>query len=402
MLPTVMTAPTVSSEELRQRTEALIPLLRANAAAAERDGRLPAENVAALARAGVFRMTAPREAGGFELPVTTQVDVLAAIARGCGSTSWVAAVCSVGIWLAGNFDDEIQEEVFALPDVRVTAVAAPNGRLTRTRTGGYSLSGSWPFNTGCLDGHWAIVGAIRAGGPGGDGEDDAVLAIIPYERLEIADDWDVSGLCGTGSRTISADAVEVSELQLWPMSEAGASIRRSARHADHPYWRTPIGPLIVANSAGTPLGLGQAALELYLERLRPGRPMTLTTYTDRSLAPITHLQVGEAAVQLEAAAFHARRCAELVDSHCESGEPFTMLERARIRSDVGRVTGLAQGAAHLLLQGSGASAIHRDVPIQRIVRDIDALAQHAVMHPQTNIELYGRVLCGLEPHSEAL
>jgi hypothetical protein len=79
-----------------------------------------------------------------------------------------------------------------------------------------------------------------------------------------------------------------------------------------------------------------------------------------------------------------------------------MRERAQIRSDLGRVTGLAQSAAHLLLEGSGASAIHRDVPIQRIVRDIDALAQHAVMHPKTNIELYGRVLCGLEPHSEAL
>lgn len=394
-----MTAPTVSGEELLRRTEALVPLLRANAAATERDGRLPAENVAALARAGVFGMTAPREAGGFELPVATQVDVLATIARGCGSTSWVAAVYSVGIWMAGNFDDRIQEEVFAQPDVRVTLVGAPTGRLTSTAAGAYSLSGSWSFNTGCLDGHWAIVGAIRAGE---DGEDDAVLAIVPYEQLEIADDWDVSGLCGTGSRTISADAVEVTEHQLWPMSEAGASIRRSARHADHPYWRTPIGPLITANSAGTPLGLGQGALELYLDGLHPGRPMTLTTYADRSRAPITHLQVGEAAVQLEAAAFHAGRCAALVDSHCQSGEPFTMLERARIRSDVGRVTGLAQAAAHLLLEGSGASAIHRDVPIQRIVRDIDALAQHAVMHPPTNIELYGRVLCGLEPHSEAL
>jgi hypothetical protein len=79
-----------------------------------------------------------------------------------------------------------------------------------------------------------------------------------------------------------------------------------------------------------------------------------------------------------------------------------MLERARIRSDVGRVTGLARTAAHLLWQGSGASAISREHPIQRIVRDIDALAQHAVMNPDTNIELYGRVLCGLEPHTEAL
>jgi alkylation response protein AidB-like acyl-CoA dehydrogenase len=390
------------AEGLLARTESLVPLLRANALATEREGRVAAENIAALEQAGVFKMTAPREAGGYELPVLTQVEVLAAIARGCGSTSWATAVYSVGIWMAGNFSDELQDEVFAQEDVRITLVGAPTGRLTRDRAGGYRLDGSWAFNTGCLDGHWAIAGAIREGGEGGGGEDDAVLAIVPYDQLAIGEDWDVSGLCGTGSRTITATGVSVDERQLWPMAEATASRRRSERHAQHPYWRTPVGPFICANSAGTPLGLGQGALELFLEALAPGKPMTLTTYADRRLAPVTHLQVGEAAVQIESAAYHARRCAELVDQHCRSGEPFAMRERAQIRSDLGRVTGLAQSAAHLLLEGSGASAIHRDVPIQRIVRDLDALAQHAVMHPRTNIELYGRVLCGLEPQSEAL
>jgi alkylation response protein AidB-like acyl-CoA dehydrogenase len=391
---------TEAGEGLLARTDALVPLLRANASATERDGRIAAENIAALEQAGVFKMTAPKEAGGYELPVATQIEVLASLARGCGSTSWTTAVYSVGIWMVGNFADAIQDEVFAQPDVRVTLVGAPTGMLSRGAGGGYRLDGSWAFNTGSLDGHWAIVGALAEADLGA--EPEPMLVIVPYSQLQIADDWDVFGLGGTGSRTISADGVAVEERQLWALAEAATGQCRSERHAEHPYWRTPVGPVICANSVGTPLGLGQGALELFLERLHPGRPMTLTTYTDRSLAPITHLQVGEAAAQIESAAFHAHRAASLVDRHCESGEPFTIRERAQIRSDLGRVTGLAQSAAHLLLEGSGASAIHRDVPIQRIVRDIDALAQHAVMHPKTNIELYGRVLCGLEPHSEAL
>ena len=391
------------AEELLERTDSLVPLLRASARETERGSRVAPRCLSAIADAGVFRMTAPFEAGGYQLPVSTQVDVLTALGRGCGSTSWVCAVYSVGTWLSGNFSDAIQEEVFAQPDVRVTVVGAPTGRLTRDEAGGYRLNGRWGFNTGCLDGHYAIAGALREGGPTGtDEQDDAVLAIIPYEHLQLVDDWDVSGLAGTGSRTIIADDVPLTEDHLWPMAEAQAGVKRSARHRDDPYWRTIIGPYITANSAGTPLGLAQAALEHYLEGLQPPRPMTLTSYADRSQAAITHLQVGEAATTIEAAAFHARRCAEDVDTHCASGEPYTMLERARIRSDVGRVTGLARTAAHLLWQGSGASAIGRDAPIQRIVRDIDALAQHAVMNPDTNIELYGRVLCGLEPHTEAL
>jgi len=39
------------------------------------------------------------------------------------------------------------------------------------------------------------------------------------------------------------------------------------------------------------------------------------------------------------------------------------------------------------------------VPMQSFQRDMQALANHAIMHPQTNVELYGRVLCGLEPNT---
>ena len=35
-------------------------------------------------------------------------------------------------------------------------------------------------------------------------------------------------------------------------------------------------------------------------------------------------------------------------------------------------------------------------------RDVQALNLHALMHPSTNYELYGRVLCGLEPNTSYL
>ena len=175
---------------------------------------------------------------------------------------------------------------------------------------------------------------------------------MPYADLAIADDWYVSGLCGTGSRTIIAEDLFVPEHRVLPMSEAQSGRHRSERHAADPYYRAPIGAVANANSAGTPLGLGQAALERFLEQL-PGRGITLTSHTDRRLAAITHLQVGEAAVKLESAAFHAIRCAEIVDERCQGEQPFTIRDRAQIRSDLGYVTDLARGVAHLLLEGSG-------------------------------------------------
>jgi hypothetical protein len=53
----------------------------------------------------------------------------------------------------------------------------------------------------------------------------------------------------------------------------------------------------------------------------------------------------------------------------------------------------------ILFNASGASSIQPHIPIQRFQRDIQALANHAVMHTQTGLELYGRVLCGLQPNT---
>jgi 3-hydroxy-9,10-secoandrosta-1,3,5(10)-triene-9,17-dione monooxygenase len=77
----------------------------------------------------------------------------------------------------------------------------------------------------------------------------------------------------------------------------------------------------------------------------------------------------------------------------------TKLARIKVRAHVGAATRYARDAVDTLFYASGASAIQASVPIQRFQRDMQALANHAILHPQTNVELYGRVLCGLEPNT---
>ena len=74
---------------------------------------MPAAHFDALSEAGVFRMSAPKRFGGYEADFQTQCDVLAEIARGCASTSWVGTIFSAMAWLASVFPDEAQEELFA-------------------------------------------------------------------------------------------------------------------------------------------------------------------------------------------------------------------------------------------------------------------------------------------------
>ena len=153
---------------------------------------------------------------------------------------------------------------------------------------------------------------------------------------------------------------------------------------------------MIVNAAGTPVGIARGALEAFRERL-PGRPITYTTYAKQSEAPVTHLQLGEAALEIDSAEAHMRLACAALDEH--AGEKLSTLERVKARAHVSAATGCARKAVDLLFHSSGASAIQAHVPIQRFQRDIQALANHAVMHPQTSIETYGRVLCGLEPNT---
>ena len=57
---------------------------------------------------------------------------------------------------------------------------------------------------------------------------------------------------------------------------------------------------------------------------------------------------------------------------------------------------LCKEAVDLIASASGASSLHREVPIQRMVRDVQALNLHSFVNPATNLEIYGRVLSGLD------
>src|SRR5438132_13082330 len=124
------------------RATALVPMLRSRAEDTEKARRVASSSLDALSEAGIFRMMAPRRYGGDEADFQTQCDVLAEIARGCPSTSWVATIYSAVAWLAGVFPDEAQEEVFASRDPRVSGVLSPTGSAV-PKDGGLLVNGRW-------------------------------------------------------------------------------------------------------------------------------------------------------------------------------------------------------------------------------------------------------------------
>jgi 3-hydroxy-9,10-secoandrosta-1,3,5(10)-triene-9,17-dione monooxygenase len=380
------------SHELVLRAASLIPMLRAQAEATEKKRLVSADILDTLADAGVFRMTAPVKYGGQEASFQTQCDVLAEVARGCPSTSWVATIYSAMTWLASVFSDEAQQEILEDRDPRISGVFSPTGTATQ-KDGGYVVSGRWPFNTGGFGSKWTVLVAVE---PHANGEGLPICVIVRTAQLTRLDDWYASGMAGTGSSTVLADQVFVPAHRAQPLPALVEAEHPSRHNSANPYFGYPLAPVLVVNAGGTPLGIAQGAYENFLERL-PNRPIAYTTYAQKSEAPVTHLVVGEAALKLESAQAHVRAACTRLDER--SGRPLSKEDRVKSRVQIAYATGLAREVVDGLFFAAGASSIQSAILIQRFQRDMQALANHAVMHSQTAIELYGRVLCGLEPNT---
>jgi len=378
------------AEGLVERAAALVPMLREKAAATEIARRVAPETFDALSEAGVLRMLAPKRHGGYETDFQTQCDALAELARGCPSTSWVATISSAMGWLAGLFSNEAQEEIFADGDPRMSGVFSLTGSAKPT-DGGVVLSGRWPFNTGCHGGRWTFVNAIVESGDG-----IPTSMFVQTDELTILDDWYATGMAGTGSNTVVAEDLFVPSYRTLPLSALIDPDDPARPSTGNVYYRYPTVPVLIVNAGGTPLGIARGALEAFLERL-PGRALTYTNYTNQAEAPITHMQVGEAALKLDSADAHVRTASAIMDTF--DGGMMPLLDRVKTRAHVSHATALAREVVDTLFQGSGASAIQTNVPIQRFQRDIQALANHAIMSPLNTTELYGRVLVGLEPNT---
>ncbi|GAA0975634.1 acyl-CoA dehydrogenase family protein [Acrocarpospora macrocephala] len=385
------------AEMLRRATD-LVPLIRDRAPGAEHLRRMDDDVINALIETGILKMRVPVRYGGFESDTRSLVDVGIQLGRGDGAVGFTVALWWITSWIVGLFPDPVQDEVWGSdPDVLVCGTLAPTG-MAAAVDGGILVNGRWAFNSGAAHSQWKMLSAVLTT-PDGGGE--PVMALVPIKDIQVVDDWHVAGLRATGSVSMVADNLFIPQDRVIAIAPLMMQQYASKLNADRPIYRCPMIPAASASTIGKVAGLMMNAREAFFERL-PGRGITYSGYGDQREAPRTHHQVAEAAMKIDEAEFHAYRLADLVDAKCANGETWSVTERALARVAMGRVCQLAHDAIGIYNTASGGSSIFESVPIQRIVRDMEAINLHALNHPNTNMELYGRVLCGLEPDSPYL
>ncbi|WP_130392465.1 acyl-CoA dehydrogenase family protein [Cupriavidus agavae] len=385
--------------DLLRRAAAMVPALRARAAEVDALARLPDATVAELDDAGIFDMMVPKDAGGLQVSLRTYMEVVSEIGRGDGSAAWACALINVCNWMAAAcLPDAARAEVFGSgAKVRSAGVLSPRKAVVKRVAGGYLVEeGMWGFNSGVYHAQWDLLGIPLVDEAGN--VIDQGMALIPTSDLQFLNDWDTIALRGSGSTSVVVKDKFVPDSRIVRLSSILAGDYVARFNDDEALYRMAFMPVAAIILTFPALGIARAAQEMFLDKL-PGRGIQYTWYEKQSEATVTHLQAGEASAMIDAARLVVERCVDEIDAHAAAGTIPDALTRARIRRDTGYASKMMWDAVDILASASGGSLAGTRNPFNRVWRDARVANLHGIVCTATNLELYGRMLCGQAPNT---
>ncbi len=377
------------------RARELVPLLRENAAETEQLRIVHPDNIDALREAGLFSISTPRRFGGMQHNLRTFVEAVAELGRGCGSTAWVASIQNGTAFLAGLFSDQCQRDIWECnPHAQFCGVLSNNPTVTSMRVdGGWRVSGSWGFASGCLHADWALVSFPMVDD---DGDViDAGIAMTPMSDLAIKDTWHVAAMRGTGSNTIVGEDIFIPEHRVTSIIKAVDGINRN-EHPDEALYRSAFAPYLCLIVLAPMLGMVKHGIEYVDEVLAKDKPIIYSYYPNARNAPGVQRSRAAAQVAYDDAWLHVRRAVTVVDESATAGVYPDMAARTRIRMDVANSLRLLRTSMHHLLDIGGAGSFAEGCPLQRDWRDLEMASRHGVLNPQIAEDAYGRHLVGVD------
>jgi alkylation response protein AidB-like acyl-CoA dehydrogenase len=391
-------SPAGGGNEYVVRARALAPQIEACADRIEQERRLAGPVLDALHAAGMFRLLLPRSLGGGEVDPATFAAVIEEIARADASTAWCMCQASGCSMSAAYLPPDVAAEVFGRDPRAVLAWGpGPDARAVAVE-GGYRVTGTWSFASGCRHATW-LGGHCPISEPDGSPRRNAegrriertMLFLASSARIE--DVWHVSGLKGTGS-----DAFTVADLFV-PHEYSISRDDPAERRQPGLLYCFPTGSLYASGFAGVALGIGRRMLDGLVSLAKEKTPRGYKRPLGDSA--VIQSQVGYAEAQLQSARrFLLSSLDEIWRSVGRSGV-LTLDQRVQIRLASTYAIHQAKAVADMTHHAGGATSIFIASAFDRGFRDIHAVTQQ-LQGRQAHFETVGQFLLGHQPDTTFL
>lgn len=374
-------------EVLLQRARSLRPLLTSHASASETAGELDAEIITAFERAGLFEMAVPVRWGGPGLSSSALATIYFEIALADASSAWVLSVINSNVWLVSRMPAKVQHLVFGSGRYKIASCAGAPGRLVAQGNGCYSIDGNWAYASGSHHADWAIVPVM--------GEAGFFMALVPIGGLRREKSWNVSGMRATGSDSLVAEEVWVTDANLCPPAEmAAGEVGKTGERFDEAsdFW-VPT-PVLRPQAIIVLSGVAQSILDSILPAAE--RPLLNTSFAAKRDSHVFVGRLGEAAAKIRAARSIAERSLSINDAAATERRVLTHAERVELKAENAVASELLTAAVDQLMTLGGSSAFYDSHPAQRAWRDFSIAIRHIVYNVDLGYEILGREILGVD------
>ncbi len=370
------------------------PAVAARSAAIESNGTLPSDVVDLIRPTGAFRMYVPDDLDGPGVNAWQSLEVLEELAYHDGAAGWCAMIGSTSSLLSSFLPDIYAKEIFGGRDSIAGGFAMPKGKATVV-DGGLRVTGTWAWGSGTRHCTW-VGGGCRLVDDNGEPAPRADGLSVPFvffpaEDVEFVDNWQVSGLEGTGSGDYRVTDLFVPEGR-WVQMGRDPAIRKNALS------RFSFFGLLACGVASCAMGIGRRSVD-ELIALSGKKPQG----SARTLAQRSTIQadVAKAEAKLASAwAFMNEAISETWQTTTTGGHPSTH-QKQQLRLAATHATHEAAEVARLMYTAGGGEAIYRSSPLQRCFRDVSVATQHAMVAPRT-LEALGAISLGNDSKTDWL
>jgi 3-hydroxy-9,10-secoandrosta-1,3,5(10)-triene-9,17-dione monooxygenase len=365
----------VAYDEALDRARACVPFLREHAQSSEDARVLLRENEQLIHECGLFRFMQPKRFGGMELDFEAVVDIVSELGRGCPSTAWNVGNLGCHHWILGYYDPETQHEVWdANPDALIASSIALAAGRGRQAAGGFVVSGRWPFSSGVDNSEWNML-AVTVYGNDGRTPVDWRLCLVPKTDYRIIDTWFAMGMAGTGSKDVEVSELFVPERRALPLQRCRGGLGHPGASLNSgPLFRLPLvapaGHPLGAAALGAARGAYESVLESFTQRSG--------TYTGARIADFqaVHVKLARARCLIDSAHYLMRGSAAAFQA-CARGNQVPDLEtKLRYRAHSAFAVNQSREAVETLWSCYGANGLYTRDPLQRFLRDAQAINQH--------------------------
>jgi 3-hydroxy-9,10-secoandrosta-1,3,5(10)-triene-9,17-dione monooxygenase len=376
-------APTL--DELVERATAMVPALEERAPAAEELRRIPDETVQEFKDAGFIRMGTPTKFGGYGYGLEEIAAVTGPVGLACGSSAWMCSFWPTHQYMVGWFSEEAQSEYWADgPDTLSSTAAAVVAWQSEPADGGIRVTGTHKFSSGIDHAEWVILTSPNEN------------CLVPRSDFEIVDDWYVSGLKGTGSKSIRYENMFIPSHRIVTHEQFGTDTYPGREiYPDEPMYQLSRPPALVLPHAilAAVVAMAGGVVELFDQRVRTRRDgPSMKPAVEREL--VQH-RFAESAVELDVARLLLRE--NLRELRANSNPE--LVDRARIRRNTTYASHLCVRLVDRLTSQGDSSAVYDVNRIHRLARDVRAgTLQLALLWDEMAVQ-YSRVRWGLEPHT---